>query len=180
MLKDNQQLKNIIKLLESRGVSVRAIAEIVLILQEPYVEGLTIEQCDESVIRVLNKREIQFALYTGIAIDQLAEEGKLPEPLQTIIANDEPLYGIDEILAIGVTNVYGSIGLTSFGFLDKQKTGIIKQLDTNPKRINTFLDDLVAAIAAAASARTAHKSINSIIDADQALYLDPGSNGNDD
>ena len=61
-------------------------------------------------------------------------------------------------------NVYGSIGLTNFGFLDKEKIGIIKELDCEKgERVNTFLDDLVAAIAAAAVSRIAHscKSMDS-------------------
>lgn len=49
-------------LLEERGVSVFDIAEIVYDLQLPYHPDLTIQQCAESVERVLQKREIQHAL----------------------------------------------------------------------------------------------------------------------
>jgi len=95
---------------------------------------------------------------TGIALDQLTEEKKLPEPLQTILEKDHPLYGVDEILALGITNVYGSIGLTSFGYLDKLKMGVIGRLNQHGTgSVHTFLDDLVAGIAAAASARLAHQ-----------------------
>ncbi|EGD50017.1 phosphatidylglycerophosphatase A, partial [Thermoanaerobacter ethanolicus JW 200] len=61
---------------------------------------------------------------TGIALDKLAEKDMLEEPLLSILKKDEPLYGIDEILALSITNVYGSIGLTNFGYLDKVKPGI--------------------------------------------------------
>ena len=56
--------------------------------------------------------------------------------------------------------MYGTIGLTNFGYLDKKKIGIIKELDEKKKveRVTTFADDLVAAIAAAASARIAHQN----------------------
>ena len=55
-------------------------------------------------------------------------------------------------------NVYGTIGLTNFGYLDKEKIGIIKDLDEEKgTQCNTFLDDLVAGIAAAAASRIAHK-----------------------
>ncbi|MWC28663.1 phosphatidylglycerophosphatase A family protein [Paenibacillus sp. MMS18-CY102] len=143
--------------LQKRGVSVADVAEIVYTLQRPYNPDLTMEQCDESVRAVLVKREVQYVLYTGIALDELAERRLLPEPLQAIMENDESLYGVDETLALGITNVYGMIGLTSFGYLDKVKPGIIRQLNLKGERIHVFLDDLVAGLAAAASARIAHQ-----------------------
>ncbi|OEF95577.1 phosphatidylglycerophosphatase A family protein [Desulfuribacillus alkaliarsenatis] len=160
----NKQQEAIVNLLQERGVTVADIADIVYKLQSPYVADISKEVCEESILRVLNKREVQFTLYTGIALDQLAEKNLLPEPLQGIIETDEPLYGVDEVLAAGITNVYGSIGLTSFGYLDKEKLGIIRKLDNHADQIHTFLDDLVAGIAAAASARIAHQSIGSYLD----------------
>jgi phosphatidylglycerophosphatase A len=81
----------------------------------------------------------------------------LPEPIQSIIDRDEGLYGIDEILPLSIVNLYGTIGLTSYGYLDKEKTGIIKKLDTKQDgKVNTFLDDLVAGVASAAASRYAH------------------------
>jgi len=67
------------------------------------------------------------------------------------------LYGVDETMALGITNVYGMIGLTSFGYLDKMKPGILQKLNEKGKGIHVFLDDLVAGLAAAASARIAHQ-----------------------
>lgn len=153
--------KDIIKLLEDRGVSVDSIVDIVYTLQKPYHPDLERDPCVTSVMRVLAKREVQYALYTGVALDMLAEQKQLPQPLQKILETDEPLYGVDEILALSITNVYGSIGLTSFGYLDKEKIGIIANLNNKKNGIHVFLDDLVAGVAAAASARIAHRSANS-------------------
>lgn len=142
-----------------RGVCLEDIAELVMILQKKYYEDLTMEMCLESVEAVLNKREVAHAILTGIALDELAEKQLLPEPLQQIVESDEPLYGIDEIIPLSIANLYGSIGLTNFGYLDKEKIGIIKSLDTmKGKHVHTFLDDLVAAIAAAAASRIAHSA----------------------
>jgi phosphatidylglycerophosphatase A len=149
---------NVVQLLESRGVKVDDIVDIVYTLQKPYHPDLKQEECQISVMRVLAKREVQHALYTGIALDELAEKNLLPEPLQSMMNSDEPLYGVDEILALGITNVYGSIGLTSFGYLDKEKLGILNRLNVKGSGIHVFLDDLVAGIAAAASARIAHRN----------------------
>lgn len=146
-----------IEMLESRGVTIRDIGEIVMLLQAQYYPDLTIEICMDNIKAVLKKREIIHAILTGIALDELAEKKLLPEPLQTIIETDEPLYGIDEIIPLSIVNVYGSIGLTNFGYLDKEKIGIIKELDeAKGEEVNTFLDDLVAALAAAAASRIAH------------------------
>lgn len=145
------------KWLLKRGVSVADVTEIVYMLQIPYNSDLTMEDCEESVRAVLEKREVQYVLYTGIALDELAEKKLLPEPLQAIMETDESLFGVDETLALGITNVYGMIGLTSFGYLDKVKPGIIRQLNVKGEKIHVFLDDLVAGLAAAASARIAHQ-----------------------
>ena len=144
--------------LTRRGVTKEQIAQIVMLLQKDYFSSLTLEECVESVEAVLSKREVQNAVLTGIQLDILAEEGKLMPPLQDMIRHDEGLYGCDEILALSIVNVYGSIGLTNFGYVDKLKPGIIKKLNNkNSSRIHTFLDDIIGAIAAAASSRIAHR-----------------------
>lgn len=146
-----------IQLLKDRGVELNDIAKLVMELQKKYYEELTMEQCIDSVNAVLMKREAVHAILTGIALDVIAEQKGLPEPLQSIVSNDEGLYGIDEIIPLSIVNLYGSIGLTNFGYLDKEKIGILKKLDEEKNGVvNTFLDDLVAAIAAAAASRLAH------------------------
>lgn len=150
------------KWLLNRGVTINDVAEIVYTLQSPYNSDLQMEECRVSVRAVLEKREVQYALFTGIALDELAERQLLPEPLQSIMEQDESLYGVDETLALGITNVYGMIGLTSFGYLDKVKPGIISRLNQKGEKIHVFLDDLVAGLAAAASARIAHGNPNAM------------------
>lgn len=140
-----------------RGVTILEIADIVMFLQKSYYPSLTIEECVESVEKVLLKREVQNAVLTGIQLDILAEEGKLISPLQEMIENDEGLYGVDEILAFAIVNVYGSIGFTNYGYVDKLKPGVLGRLnDKSIGPIHTFFDDIVGAIAAAASSRIAH------------------------
>lgn len=146
------------KLLQERGVTVSDIAELVYYLQSLYHKDLEMEQCVFNVERVLSKREVQYAILTGVQLDMLAEQNKLSEPLQETIQKDEGLYGIDEIIAFAIVNVYGSIGFTNYGYIDKQKPGILKELDNHSSgKVNTFLDDIVGAIAAAASSRLAHE-----------------------
>lgn len=144
--------------LVKRGVSKQAIAELVHFLQKDYYPDLTPEECIVHVDAVLSKREVQNAVLTGIQLDILAEEGKLMAPLQDMIKYDEGLYGCDEILALSIVNVYGSIGFTNFGYIDKLKPGILVRLnDKSDGEIHTFLDDIVGAIAASAASRIAHR-----------------------
>ena len=146
-----------IEVLNDRGVTIEDIAILVKKLQKPYNPDIKLEECIENVDHVLKKREVAHAILTGVAIDELAERKELPEPIQSIIDTDEGLYGIDEIIPLSIVNLYGTIGLTSYGYLDKAKSGIIKELDTKKDgRVNTFLDDLVAGVAAAAASRYAH------------------------
>lgn len=153
--------KMTIDMLEKRGVSLEDIAELVMILQKKYYPDLTKDICIDNIQAVLSKRETIHAVLTGVALDEIAEEKGLPEPLQSIVESDEGLFGIDEIIPLSIVNVYGSIGLTNYGYLDKEKIGIIKELDKmKGGKVHTFLDDLVAAIAAAAASRIAHSRVD--------------------
>ncbi len=148
-----------IKQMEEKGVTIDDIAELVYFLQNKYYRNMTLDIARESIDSVLSKREVLHAILTGMAIDDMAQEKQLPEPIQSIIESDEGLYGIDEVLPLAIVNIYGTIGLTNFGYLDKEKIGIIKDLDSRKARtVTTFLDDIVAAIAAAAAARIAHSN----------------------
>ena len=148
------------KRMSERGVELIQIAELTREMQKQYVKDITVETCLEHVERVVMKREVQHAVLTGLELDVLAEQGKLSEPLLSMLLGDYGLYGIDEILALSIVNVYGSIGFTNFGYIDKLKPGIIGELDRQGKeagKCNTFLDDIVGAIAAAAASSIAHK-----------------------
>ncbi len=145
--------------LTERGVTIDDIAELVYYLQSKYHDDLTIEVCRHNVDRVLTKREVQNAILTGIQLDVLTEKKQLEQPLQKTIEVDESLYGVDEIIALSIVNVYGSIGFTNYGYIDKQKPGILQKLnDKSLGECHTFLDDIVGAIAAAASSRLAHST----------------------
>lgn len=150
-----------IELLESRGVTVDDIAECARFLQADYHVDLKKEELLESVMSVLSKREVQHAIMTGIELDIAAEKKQMNDKdLQAILTRDEGLYGVDEVLAYGICNLYGSIALTNFGFIDKKKYGIIAKLNEEGKDtgvVNTMIDDIVGAIAASAASRFAHR-----------------------
>jgi phosphatidylglycerophosphatase A len=147
--------------LNKRGIKKEDIAELVMFLQKDYFPNLTQEECIHHINKVLEKREVQNAILTGIQLDVLAEEKKLFSPLQEMVEHDESLYGCDEILSLSIVNVYGSIGYTNFGYIDKLKPGVLKKLnDKNDGPIHTFMDDIIGAIAAAASSRIAHSKTN--------------------
>lgn len=157
---DLEKYEIVVKRLKDRGVMLEDIAQITLDLQIKYLPNLTFDLCLEHVKRVVMKREVQNAVLTGLELDILAEKGMISEPLSSMLINDYGLYGIDEILALAIVNVYGSIGFTNFGYVDKTKPGIIGRLDAegkNKKVCNTFLDDIVGAIAAAAASSVAHR-----------------------
>ena len=144
-------------LLKERGVQLEDIADLVMHLQNKYIPHLTQSECLENIEAVLTKREVQNAIITGIELDKLAEQGALSQPLQSILMTDEGLYGIDEIMGLSIVNLYGTIGFTNYGYLDKSKPGIIAKLNSKDRvHCHTFLDDIVCAIAAAAASRIAH------------------------
>ena len=157
MLKKAERYQATLEALKRRGVDFQKLAAILFDLQKKYNPNMTIEQCLHHIMKVLEKTEVQHAVLTGIAIDELVEAKQFPSPIQEIIERDEGLYGIDEILALSITNIYGSIGLTNFGYLDKVKPGIIGVYDTKGNGgVHTFLDDILCAIVAAGASRLAH------------------------
>lgn len=145
--------------LNRRKVDLVELAKVVYDLQQPYQHDLTLDECYEKIEKVLKKTEVAHAVLTGIELDELAEKKQISQPLQELLENDEPLYGIDEILALSIVNLFGSIALTNFGYLDKAKPGIIGEFN-NKKHgsVHTFLDDILCAIAASACARLAHSA----------------------
>lgn len=155
----NYEMKSLcIKMLEERGVTLESIAEIVIFLQKRHIPDLELSSCLEAIHSVLQKNEVQHAIMTGISLDILTEQKNIPfTQLQTMLENDEGLYGVDEVMAYGICNLYGSIALTNFGYVDKEKPGIIGTLNEKKEGVcQTFLDDIVGAIAASAASRIAH------------------------
>ncbi len=148
-----------INLLEERGVNLKDIAQCVLYLQKQHHPEIEEEEVIEVIKNVIKKREVQHAIITGITLDKLAESNSLQDDeLHDILINDKSLYGIDEVLAYGICNLYGSIALTNFGYIDREKPLIIKTLNEHSHMCHTFLDDIVGAIAAAAASRIAHNA----------------------
>lgn len=140
-----------------RGVSIDDITIIAYNQQKRYYKNVDYEVCKESVEKILSLRDIFHLLQLGAEIDRLAEEGLFKGPIQDIIRYDLGVFGVDEIFGLDIARLYGAIGQTNFGDIDVNKPGIVERLNEDGKgdkeSCNTFLDDIVGAIAAAASTR---------------------------
>ena len=141
------------------GISRLELAQEVLKEQARHNPWMTLEDAYEAVEAVIRKREMQHALVTALTIDELADNKMLSEPMQSIIADDNPLYGIDETIALGTAGLFGTIAVTNFGFLDREKADLAKKLNDEQKaggHITTMTDDLVSLIIASAEGKVAH------------------------
>lgn len=146
-----------IELLRKRGVELDDIIDITMDLQKPYIDNLDRAEVHQDLMEILDKREVYNAVVTGIAIDIAVDEGTLfDDDIAKIIKEDYGLYGVDEVLAYGICNIYGSIALTNFGYVDKLKPGIIQKVNDDLTQCNTFLDDIIGALAASAASKLAH------------------------
>lgn len=154
--RDEMKNINIQKLLE-RGVTVEDIAIIAYNQQKKYSDEVNFDECVESVEKILSLRDVFHILQLGAEIDRLCEEGKFTGPIQDIIRYDLGVFGVDEILGLDLARLYGSVGQTNFGYIDVDKPGIVAKLNKDGKgdkeHCHTFLDDIVGAIAAAATTR---------------------------
>lgn len=139
--------------LKKRNINSHTVGEAAYQLQHQYLPDLTIADFGYQLNEILKKREVLNALALGFEIDNLATEKKLSEPLQTIIENDLGIFGLDELLAMNISQLYGSLSVSNFGFADKIKVGIAKDLDTDESHVRTFSDDLFSALVSAVIGR---------------------------
>ncbi|MFR0543569.1 phosphatidylglycerophosphatase A [Limosilactobacillus reuteri] len=144
--------------LHKRNINNETIGEIAYNMQHQYLPHLTVEDFGAQLDEVLKKREVLNILATGFALDNLANEGLLPEPLQTIVKEDAGVYGVDETISLALSQLYGSIAVTNYGYEDKKKLGIAAKLDNSNGQVNTFADDLALALASAVIGRCGHGS----------------------
>ena len=148
-----------LKALESRGVDYRDIAHIAYLQQTKFSNNVSKELCEESVLKILSLRDVFHTVLLGIEIDRLVEEKSFKGPNQDIMMFDLGVFGVDEALGLTIASQYGVIGQTNFGDIDVNKPGIVGTLNEHGKGdkpvCHTMLDDIVGAIAAAASTRVA-------------------------
>lgn len=155
----SEMLQMNIEILNKRGVSVEQIAEIAFKQQTKWKPDISFQECYDSVEKILSLRDCFHILQLGAEIDRLTEQEAFEGPIQEILASDLGMFGIDELFGIELAGLYGTIGKTNFGDIDVNKPGIIAKLNFDGKgdkpACHTFLDDIVGAIAAAASTRVA-------------------------
>ncbi|OQX93724.1 MAG: hypothetical protein B6I17_01545 [Tenericutes bacterium 4572_104] len=148
-----------VKLLKKRGVEIDDIAQIAFLQQSKWNPNISYKECKDSVEKILSLRDVFHLVQLGAEIDRLTEEHAFEGPIQEILASDLGMFGIDELFGIEVAGMYGTIGKTNFGDIDINKPGIVAKLNEDGKSdkpaCHTFLDDIVGAIAAAASTRVA-------------------------
>lgn len=155
---DQELFDYVVKELDKRGIDEWTVGNAAYAMQHQYYPDVTVEQFGSELTNVLKKREVLNNLAVGFALDNFANRHLLPEPLQTIVANDLGAFGVDEALALSITQLYGTVSSTNYGHADKEKIGFAKELDNSNGIINTFSDDLFSALASAVCARFAHGS----------------------
>ncbi len=155
----DEMLKMNVKTLEERGVSVEDIAEVAYQQQAKWTKDISMKTCIDSVEKILSLRDAFHILQLGAEIDRLTEENLIREPLREILNSDLGMFGIDELFGLELAGMYGTIGKTNFGDIDVNKPLVVGRLNADGKHekamCHTFLDDIVGAIAAAASTRVA-------------------------
>ena len=154
---DKAAYEFVVNRLADRGVQLEDLADIVYTTQHKFEPRLTKEEALTELIHTLHKRDLLNNAMVMLELDRLTEAGQLASPLSDIIANDAGVFGVDETLALQIANIYGTIGATNFGYLDREKSGIIRSFDQGNPHVTIFIDDLLAAIVAAVCGKIAHK-----------------------
>ena len=135
------------------NITLKDIASLAYKEQQCYYTDLTMAYAEKAVKSVLSKREVYFSLLVAYEIDHRAQQGNLHSPLQELVESDEGAFGVDETMAVSVAGLYGSIAVSNFGHLDKDKPDIIGKINKLQREqgiISTMIDDMVCAIVACA------------------------------
>ncbi len=148
-----------VQTLKERTVTVKEIAEIAFRQQSKWTDDVSMAECIDSVEKILSIRDVFHLVQLGAEIDRLTDEKLFKGPIQDVLAQDLGMFGIDELFGLELAGMYGTIGKTNFGDIDVNKPGLVDRLNGEGKHdggmCHTFLDDIVGAIAAAASTRVA-------------------------
>jgi len=154
---------NTLEKLNQHGITIFDISLIAYESEKNYLPKLTIDQVEDALKSILQKRVVQNHILVALELDRLAEAGLLQEPLQSIVESDYSLFGVDETLGIAIANSFDTIGVTNYGYIDKLKIGLVGELDRLGKTtsaVTTFSDDIAGALAAATASKVAHKYAN--------------------
>lgn len=155
----DEMLKMNVETLKERTVTVAEIAEVAFRQQSKWSKTISLQECVDSVEKILSLRDTFHILQLGAEIDRMTDEGLFKGPIQEILKTDLGMFGIDELFGLEIAGLYGTIGKTNFGDIDVNKPMVIDRLNDEGKHAggmcHTFMDDIVGAIAAAASTRVA-------------------------
>ncbi len=148
-----------IETLKERTVTVEEIAEVAFRQQSKWSKTISMKDCVDSVEKILSLRDTFHLLQLGAEIDRLTDEKAFKGPIQGILQTDLGMFGIDELFGLELAGMYGTIGKTNFGDIDVNKPLVVDRLNEDGKHAggmcHTFMDDIVGAVAAAASTRVA-------------------------
>ena len=150
--------QHILDLLDERHVDLARMAQIAYESQLPYEPDITLEKCKQAILHVLEKREVQNVVLTGIVVDKMVDMDLIPdEYLAKILKEDSWQYQVDEVVSYGIGDVFGGIANSNRGYLDKAKPGIIGEVDRRKRTCNVFLDDILSSIIASAESYIGNK-----------------------
>lgn len=154
-----EMLEMNIQTLKERTVTVKEIAEVAFRQQSKWSDDISMEDCITSVEKILSIRDVFHLVQLGAEIDRLTDAKAFKGPIQDILLQDLGMFGIDELFGLELAGMYGTIGKTNFGDIDVNKPMVVDRLNEDGKHeggmCHTFLDDVVGALAAAASTRVA-------------------------
>ncbi len=154
-----EMLEMNIQTLKERTVSVKEIAEIAFRQQSKWTDDVSMVECIDSVEKILSIRDVFHLVQLGAEIDRMTDEKMFKGPIQDVLSQDLGMFGIDELFGLELAGMYGTIGKTNFGDIDVNKPLVVDRLNEEGKHpggmCHTFMDDVVGALAAAASTRVA-------------------------
>ncbi|WP_044640493.1 hypothetical protein [Risungbinella massiliensis] len=136
--------------LEKAGVTPYTVAESVMeriakgelpFLKEEY----TLDEVAKIAKKQLaEKREFQIIALIALHCDAYSNGEKQLEPFYQLLNADWGLFGGDEYIMLSIMGIWGPTAKRLFGWFDKDKSGNVKKMDSNPDLNMVYLDDFHA------------------------------------
>lgn len=150
--------ESIISEFDALGISLKNISKAIYKEQKKYNQNLSLDDCYNALEHIISKREVADKLCICFLLNSLKNnECEYSKVINKYSLNyNNALLGTSKMLGISISEMYGAIGYSNFGYFSEYYLDFFDELKNNSK-CTVFIIDAICGIAAAASGKIAHQ-----------------------
>lgn len=137
--------------LNKLGIELDTLSRAIYKEQKKYNNDLVLEDCCNAVEHIISKKEIADKIFICFLLNDLMKSKD-----SYIVMPNDYFFATSKMLGISISEMYGAIGYSNFGYFREYYLEFFDELDSNPK-CSIFIIDAICGIVAAASGKIAHQ-----------------------